>query len=224
MEDMEEMVAEPRSRALAGTSGNNGPIALVASEMSALEAFYEALGGGEQWQWRADESKEGVRWNFTKALTSTNGQQGAPQHYLHDPCAEMWQGVYCSCNYNNTRPVLEGYYYDNIHDVLDTSYCSVIKIALSKFGLSGSLPVAAFSAFTHLSHLHLAVNNIQGDFSSSLCSLSTNMTKLSVFNNVLTGKIISSCISRLTKLKLFILASNHFKGKEKNEETKENYE
>jgi len=145
-------------------------------------------------------------WNFSKGG-------------LHDPCAEQWQGVYCSCNTSTKiTPLFPNfyYYYDHVPNVPDTSYCdncNVVKIALNKHGLVGTLPAAAFGAFAHLSHLHMAGNNIQGDFSSSLCSLSSNMSVLAMYSNSLTGTLLSSCIAKLASLKYLSLGVNRLEGK-----------
>jgi len=174
--------------------------ALASNELQALQALYDAL-GGSNWQWQQDTATYGMPWNFTKGD-------------LHDPCAEQWQGVYCSCN-NNTKitPLFPAYYYyDYVSDVQDTSYCNVAKIALNRYGLAGTLPAAAFCVFAHLSHLYMAGNNIQGGFSSSLCSLNSNIRKLGMYNNALTGTLPSSCIAKLTNLKSLVLADNHLEG------------
>jgi hypothetical protein len=192
---------QQRLSSLLLTSSSSSSIALASNELQALQALYDALGGGK-WKWRKDTATYGMPWNFTKGG-------------LHDPCAEQWQGVYCSCNNStNIKPLSPGYYYyDRVQDVPDTSYCSVAKIVLNKYGLEGTLPAAAFGAFAHLSHLYMGGNIIQGDFSSSLCSLSRNISVLGMFSNALTGTLPSSCIAKLTNLKYLALTGNHFEGK-----------
>jgi len=171
--------------------------ALALYELAALQALYDTL-GGVQWSWRADTATYGIPWNFTKGS-------------LHDPCSELWQGISCSCAHN-ARPVPYYFYYDNVPDVPGTSYCSVTKIALGNFNLVGTLPRAAFGAFSQLSHLHMQYNYVQGDLSSLLCSLSSNMTKLNFYANDLTGTLPSSCIGRLTNLEILVLSYNALEG------------
>jgi Leucine-rich repeat (LRR) protein len=189
---------EKQQRSLLSTSSK----ALASNELQALQALYDALGGSD-WQWQQDTATYGMPWNFTKGG-------------LHDPCEEQWQGVYCSCNNNtNITPLFPAYYYyDNVPDAQDTSYCNVAKIVLNRYGLVGTLPTAAFGAFSHLSHLYMGGNKIQGDFSSSLCSLRSNISVLGMYNNSLTGTLPSTCIAKLTNLRSLSLGDNHLEGNE----------
>jgi len=190
-----------------GGQGQGQSVQLTLSEMKALGVLYSALGSGVKWKWQSNVTTYGMRWNFSQT------QQGS---YLHDPCAELWQGVYCSCKYT-MRPVFKSdfYYYDDVPQG-DTSLCSVVKIGLVNFGLSGTLPNAAFSAFKNLTHLYLPQNKIRGNFTTSLCTLSTSLRTLSLLGNKvtgkLTGKLPSSCVGRLTNLEIFYLAYNSFSG------------
>jgi len=192
-------------RVLNGAFGNSSMAnqTLPLSEMSSLEALYTAL-GGDQWIWKPVTNKNGKPWNFTK--------QGPNGTYVHDPCSEPWQGVFCSCNnYTNTMPVFSFYYYyDAVRDVQYKTFCTVMKIALSRYGLEGTLPNAAFEAFKNLSHLNLGGNKIQGDITTSLCTLSANISVLDVYKNSLTGSL--KCLERLLNLKDVNLGGNHIKG------------
>jgi len=182
-------------------------VVLAANEMDALASFYDAL-QGPNWVWQKNTKRYGMHWSFEK--TSQNG-------YLHDPCKEVWQGLYCSCNYSSSsysRTVNINYYYYDYADLADTSYCNIVKIALIDFNLNGTIPFDVFGNFPRLSHLHLALNHgVRGNL-SSFCGLTNNMTKFSIFNNSMGPDPVvpPPCFSKFTNLIELDLGYNSYHG------------
>jgi len=209
--DMEQELAERKASMedVAISSGRTlTTTSVAASEMAALQSLYTSL-GGSAWKWQADATLYGMKWDFTKDASS---------NYLHDPCLELWQGVWCSCN-NVARSVEPGayygyYYYQNDVGVPNTpaakTYCSVQKIALSGMSLSGSFATLAFSNLPKLTRLFLLNNQITGGL-SALCSLPTTIVSIDMRKNKIKDKL-PSCLGSLTNLVVLTFLVNSLTG------------
>lgn len=144
-------------------------------EFQALKDLYMAT-NGHAWRWNGVST--GVAWNFTGT---------------HNPCAERWQGVVCSCSENIIGQFAIGnvyYVYDDYIGGDITSECSIVKLCLVNFTITGTLPVS-ISSLTNLTHLHLNHNKLSGSLPSTLGSL-RKLKVLGMSNNPITGSIPAS--------------------------------
>lgn len=138
------------------------------SEISALYAIYNAtLGMG--WSWT------GVPWNFSQ-----------PQP---DPCADQWQGIYCSTTCNTT-----------------TCTESITSMLLQSLGMAGTLPLE-IGNLTSLANLTIANNDgLTGGIPATIGNL-TSLLQLHLRRNALSGTIPSS-LGGLPLLQVLDLSDN----------------
>ncbi|KAG8074149.1 hypothetical protein GUJ93_ZPchr0006g45371 [Zizania palustris] len=113
--------------------------------------------------------------------------------------------------------------YLSTHWTPDTAFCSwprlscdadgarVISLDLSGLNLSGPIPAAALSSFSHLQSLNLSNNILNSTFPEDLTTSLKNLRVLDFYNNNLTGPL-PAALPSLTNLVHLHLGGNFFSG------------
>ena len=152
---------------------------IPAREMDALEDLYTST-HGIYWLWRENNETLVVNhyahWNFTG---------------YHNPCAEKWQGILCSCENvtdfstaiapNVPFPIFP------FANISTTTNCSIIAIILVAFNLTGELP-SSLGNLTSLQLISFSLNTLYGAIPPSLGRI-TGLQLLQLDFNKLSGVI-----------------------------------
>jgi hypothetical protein len=146
------------SSSLSSSITNNNSMIIPLGEWNALYDLYNST-NGNYWIWQ-NESISGLKWNFTNGITNSN------------VC--LWQGLSCTCSNSSEYHQYQhdeliygaaGYYYASYYDdVVNMDYypsqqCSINKIYLINYNLTGSLP-CSINRLSNLSHIHLVQNRL----------------------------------------------------------------
>jgi len=146
--------------------------------MQALEDIYFS-NGGETWHWKSSNQLyfygHYAHWNFSG---------------IHNPCAEHWQGLLCSCGTDTyiLSSLIEAFSPPSIYALYqNSSNCSIAAIDLSEFNMTGILPLS-IGNLTQLLYIKLSTNYLFGPIPYSIGSI-TNLLVLDLMNNNFTGII-----------------------------------
>ena len=134
---------------------------LPPSQIEALKDLYDNT-AGMYWFWRNQYEvsilNHNTVWNFTG---------------YHNPCAEKWQGILCSCESNNSFTNIWNLSFPSVsyEPSSNSTNCTVIALVLVLFNMTGKLPLS-IGNLTSLQLLTFSFNNLYGPIPPTLGKLS----------------------------------------------------